>query len=65
MIMQGSFEPVFVDNVGNLFATTQKAELEAKRKEEEPEWGEEVWEEQQNITGKYEIGCSVSISHYT
>jgi len=43
--MQGSFEPLFVDSVCNISATKQKIELEGKRKEDKPEWWEEVWEE--------------------
>jgi hypothetical protein len=46
-------------------AIRKKHQLEGKRKEEESEWGEEIWEEQQNITGKYEIGCPVFTFHYT
>jgi len=41
--MQGKYEPVFVDNVGNLFCNQTKPQnLRKKREEEESEWGE-VW----------------------
>jgi len=46
MNMQGSFEPMFLDNFGNFSATRQKIKLEGKRKEKETEWGEKVREEQ-------------------
>lgn len=65
MNMQGNFEPMFVVNIGNNSATRQKIELEGKRKEYECEWAEEVREEQQNITGKYEIECPAFTFHYT
>jgi hypothetical protein len=40
--------------------------LEGKKKEEEEsEWREEVLEEQQNITARYEIGCPIFTFHYT
>jgi len=65
MNMQGSFEPMFVDNIGNFSASRQKIKLEGKRKEEEYEWGEQVREEKQYIPGKYEIECPVFTFHYT
>jgi hypothetical protein len=53
--MQGKYEPVFVDNVGNLFCSQTKPQnLRKKREEEESEWGRSMGK-QQNITGKYKI----------
>ena len=40
MNMQGRFEPVFVENFGNLSVTRQKkSDLKEKMKKEEAEWG--------------------------
>ena len=64
MNMQGSFEPMFVVKIGNISATRQKIKREGKRKEEESEWGEEVRQEKQYITGKYEIEFPVFTYHY-
>jgi hypothetical protein len=65
MNTQGTFEPVFVNNVGNFSATRQKIKLEGKRKQEETECGERVREEQQNITGKNEVECAAFTFHCT
>jgi len=36
-----------------------------KKERRKSEWGEEVREEQQNITDKYEIECAVFTFHHT